>query len=36
MKLRLVKPDLYFFEAYNDMMREWVARGTQFAPFFRD
>lgn len=34
MKLRLVKPDLYFFELYNDMMREWIASGTQIAPWF--
>ena len=36
MKLRLVKPDLYFFDAYNDMMREWCASGTQIAPWFLD
>lgn len=36
MKLRLVKPDLYFFEAYNDMMREWVSSGTRIAPWFLD
>ena len=34
MKLRLVKPDLYFFDAYNDMMREWCDSGTQIAPWF--
>lgn len=36
MKLRLVKPDLYFFDAYNDMMHEWCASGTQIAPWFLD
>ncbi len=36
MNLRLVKPDLYFFEAYNEMMREWVSSGTQIAPWFLD
>lgn len=36
MKLRLVKPDLYFFEAYNDMMREWCESGTRIAPWFLD
>jgi predicted acetyltransferase len=34
MKLRLVKPDLYFFDAYNDMMREWCESGTQISPWF--
>jgi 4-oxalocrotonate tautomerase family enzyme len=33
-KLYLVKPDLTFFEQYNDMMREWCASGTQIAPWF--
>lgn len=36
MKLRLVKPDLYFFDAYNDMMREWCTSGTRIAPWFLD
>ena len=36
MKLRLVKPDLYFFDAYNDMMREWCESGTRIAPWFLD
>lgn len=36
MKLRLVKPDLYFFDDYNDMMREWCDSGTQIAPWFLD
>ena len=34
MMLRLVKPDLYFFEQYNDMMHEWCESGTQIAPWF--
>ena len=34
MTLRLVRPDLYFFEQYNDMMREWLESGTQIAPWF--
>lgn len=36
MKLYLVKPDLYFFDQYNDMMREWIESGTQIAPWFLD
>jgi len=36
MNLRLVKPDLYFFDAYNDMMREWCESGTRIAPWFLD
>lgn len=36
MKLYLVNPDLYFFEQYNDMMREWNESGTQIAPWFLD
>ena len=36
MTLRLVKPDLYFFEQYNDMMREWCESGTRIAPWFLD
>lgn len=34
MKLCIVKPDLYFFEQYNDMMKEWIESGTQIAPWF--
>lgn len=34
MELYLVKPDLYFFEAYNAMMAEWIESGTQIAPWF--
>ncbi|MBQ9950996.1 MAG: hypothetical protein IJO98_02510, partial [Clostridia bacterium] len=36
MTLCLVKPDLYFFEQYNDMMREWCESGTRIAPWFLD
>lgn len=36
MKLHLAKPDLYFFEQYNEMMLEWRASGTQTAPWFLD
>ncbi len=35
-QLYLVKPDLYYFEQYNDMMREWQESGTQVAPWFLD
>lgn len=34
MTLHLAKPDLYFFDQYNDMMREWQDSGTQIAPWF--
>lgn len=34
MKLHLAKPDLYFFEQYNEMMTEWQTSGTQIAPWF--
>ena len=33
-KLFLAKPDLTFFEQYNDMMEEWVGSHTQIAPWF--
>lgn len=36
MKLYIVKPDLYFFGEYNDMMNEWNESGTQIAPWFLD
>ena len=35
-KLFLAKPDLTFFEQYNDMMEEWVDSHTQIAPWFLD
>lgn len=34
MRIYLAKPDLYFFDEYNDMMREWQISGTQIAPWF--
>jgi len=33
-KVYLVKPDLTFFDQYNDMMNEWCVSGTQIAPWF--
>ena len=36
MKLYLVKPDLTYFERYNDMMEEWNKSNTQVAPWFLD
>lgn len=33
-KIHLVKPDLTFFDQYNDMMKEWCESGTQIAPWF--
>ena len=33
-KVYLVKPDLTFFNQYNDMMREWQESKTQIAPWF--
>ncbi len=35
MKIYLVKPDLTYFEDYNDMMREWGDPNTA-APWFLD
>lgn len=35
-KLYLAKPDLTFFEQYNDMMAEWTESHTQIAPWFLD
>ncbi len=34
MKLYIVKPDLYFFDEYNDMMKEWKESKTQIVPWF--
>ncbi len=34
MKLFLVKPDLTYYEQYNDMMEEWANSNTQIAPWF--
>lgn len=36
MQLFLVKPDLMYYEKYNDMMKEWVESNTQIAPWFLD
>lgn len=36
MKFYLVKPDLTYFEKYNEMMKEWVESNTQIAPWFLD
>lgn len=36
MSLYLAKPDLYFFDEYNEMMTEWSESGTQIAPWFLD
>ncbi|MCR5835135.1 MAG: GNAT family N-acetyltransferase [Lachnospiraceae bacterium] len=36
MKLYLVKPDLTYFEKYNEMMREWCESNTRIAPWFLD
>ncbi len=36
MKLYLVKPDLIYYEKYNEMMSEWRASKTQTAPWFLD
>ncbi len=35
-ELYLAKPDLTFFEQYNDMMAEWNRSNTQIAPWFLD
>ena len=34
MRLFLVKPDLMYFEQYNDMMQEWQKSNTRIAPWF--
>lgn len=36
MKIFLVKPDLTYYEEYNEMMKEWVDSNTQIAPWFLD
>lgn len=36
MRLYLAKPDLYYFDQYNNMMNEWVQSNTQIAPWFLD
>ena len=34
--LHLVKPDLIYYEKYNEMMEEWNESNTQIAPWFLD
>ena len=34
MELYLAKPDLIYFEQYNEMMAEWLADETQISPWF--
>ena len=34
MKLYLVKPDLTYYEQYNEMMAEWCESKTHIAPWF--
>ena len=34
MKLFLVKPDLMYYDKYNEMMREWCGSDTEIAPWF--
>lgn len=36
MKLYLAKPDLMYFDQYNEMMTEWTASNTRIAPWFLD
>ena len=36
MKLFLVKPDLTYYDKYNEMMKEWCDSNTQIAPWFLD
>ena len=36
MRLYLAKPDLVYFEQYNEMMKEWCENRTQIAPWFLD
>ena len=36
MKLILVKPDLIYYDKYNEMMKEWCDSNTQIAPWFLD
>lgn len=34
MKLYLVKPDITYYEQYNEMMAEWCADNTSISPWF--
>ena len=36
MKIYLVKPDLIYYEQYNEMMKEWNENDTHIAPWFLD
>lgn len=36
MKLILIKPDLTYYDKYNEMMKEWRDSNTQVAPWFLD
>lgn len=36
MDLYLVKPDITYYEQYNEMMAEWNASKTRIAPWFLD
>ena len=36
MRLYLAKPDLVYFDQFNEMMKEWCDSGTQIAPWFLD
>ena len=36
MNLILVKPDLTYYDKYNEMMKEWCDSNTQIAPWFLD
>ena len=36
MKLYLAKPDLVYFDQFNEMMKEWCESGTQIVPWFLD
>lgn len=36
MKVYLIKPDLTYYDDYNEMMREWCDSNTQIAPWFPD
>lgn len=36
MNLYLAKPDITYYEQYNEMMAEWCADGTSVSPWFLD
>ena len=33
--LKLVKPDLMYYNKYNEMMEEWIKDGSRIAPDLR-